>query len=63
MLAIGDTIEVMVLNFDTSSMKVSLGLKQKTESPWKGAEDRYPIGAKIKGKVVNIMPYGAFVEL
>jgi len=62
-LAIGDTIEVMVLNFDTSSMKVSLGLKQKTESPWKGAEDRYPIGAKIKGKVVNIMPYGAFVEL
>lgn len=63
MLAIGDTIEVMVLNFDKDTMKVSLGLKQKTESPWENIEDKYPIGSKIKGKVVNIMPYGAFIEL
>ncbi|MBU1062118.1 MAG: 30S ribosomal protein S1 [Candidatus Omnitrophica bacterium] len=63
MLAIGDTIEVKVLSFDKDSMKVSLGLKQNTESPWEGVENKYPIGTKVKGKVVNIMPYGAFVEL
>ena len=62
-LAIGDAIEVTILNFDKDSGKVSLGLKQKTESPWKDVEDKYSIGTKIKGKVVNIMPYGAFVEL
>ncbi|NQT75842.1 MAG: 30S ribosomal protein S1 [Candidatus Omnitrophica bacterium] len=62
-VAIGDTIEVMILNFDKNSTKVSLGLKQKTESPWKGVGDKYPVESKIKGKVVNIMPYGAFVEL
>jgi len=62
-LAIGDAVEVMVLNFDKESGKVSLGLKQKTESPWKDVEGKYSIGTKIKGKVVNIMPYGAFVEI
>ncbi|MFH1782242.1 MAG: 30S ribosomal protein S1 [Candidatus Omnitrophota bacterium] len=63
MLAIGDNIEVMILNFDKETSKVSLGLKQKTESPWKDVDAKYPIGEKIKGKVVNIVPYGAFVEL
>jgi small subunit ribosomal protein S1 len=63
MVAIGDTIEVAILNFDKDNMKVSLGLKQKTENPWKGIENKYPVGTRIKGKVVNIMPYGAFVEL
>ncbi len=63
MLTIGDTVEVVILNFDKNTMKVSLGLKQKTESPWKDVENKYPVGSKIKGKVVNIMPYGAFVEL
>ena len=62
-VAIGDTIEVVVLNFDKDNMKVSLGLKQKTENPWRDVEKKYPVGTKIKGKVVNIMPYGAFVEL
>lgn len=62
-VAIGDTVEAMVLSFDKDSMKISLGLKQKTESPWKDIGDRYPVGSKVKGKVVNIMPYGAFVEL
>ena len=62
-LAIGDAIEVMVLNFDKDNMRVSLGLKQKTESPWEGVENKYSVGSKVKGKVVNIMPYGAFVEL
>jgi small subunit ribosomal protein S1 len=63
MVAIGDNIEVVILNFDKESMKVSLGLKQKTESPWKEIENKYPVGTRVKGKVVNIMPYGAFVEL
>ena len=63
MVAIGDTIEVVILNFDKENMKVSLGLKQKTENPWKDIEKKYSVGTRIKGKVVNIMPYGAFVEL
>lgn len=63
MVAIGDTIEVMILNFDKDNMKVSLGLKQKTENPWKDIETKYPIGTRVKGKVVNIMPYGAFIEI
>ncbi|MFC1807656.1 30S ribosomal protein S1 [Candidatus Omnitrophota bacterium] len=62
-LAVGDEIEVMVLDFDVNSTKVSLGLKQKTPNPWEEVESKYPIGSKIKGKVVNIVPYGAFVEL
>ncbi|MFH1478987.1 MAG: 30S ribosomal protein S1 [Candidatus Omnitrophota bacterium] len=63
MLAIGDSVEVMVLSFDKESSKVSLGLKQKSESPWKDVDAKYSIGSKVKGKVVNIVPYGAFVEL
>jgi len=63
MLAVGDTVEVVILNVDKENGKVSLGLKQKTENPWKDVETRYPVGTKVKGKVVNIMPYGAFVEL
>lgn len=62
-LAVGDEIEVMVLDFDKESMKVSLGLKQKTANPWEEVESKYPIGSNVKGKVVNIVAYGAFVEL
>jgi small subunit ribosomal protein S1 len=62
-LAIGDTIDVMVLDFDPNSMKVSLGLKQKTPNPWETVDTKYPGGTKVKGTVVNLMPYGAFVEL
>lgn len=62
-LAIGDTIEVKVLSFDRENKKIALGIKQKTESPWKDVESKYPVGTMIKGKVVNIMPYGAFVEV
>ncbi len=63
MLALGDKIEVVILTVDKENLKISLGLKQKTESPWKEAEKKFPVGASVKGKVVNIMPYGAFVEL
>jgi len=63
MVAIGDSIDVKILDMDKESMKISLGLKQNTSCPWTGIEDKYPVGAKLKGKVVNIVPYGAFVEL
>jgi small subunit ribosomal protein S1 len=62
-LAVGDEIEVMVLDFDKENFKVSLGIKQKSPNPWKDVESKYPVGSKIKGKVVNLVPYGAFVEL
>lgn len=62
-LAIGDTIDVMILDFDKESMKVSLGLKQKTQDPWETVDSKFSVGSKIKGAVVNLMPYGAFVEL
>ncbi|MFH1753099.1 MAG: 30S ribosomal protein S1 [Candidatus Omnitrophota bacterium] len=62
-VAIGDKIEVMILDVDRESTKVSLGLKQKTPNPWLDIDMKFPVGTKIKGKVVNLMPYGAFVEL
>ncbi len=62
-VALGDKVEVVILDVNRENSKVSLGLKQKTPSPWQGLEDKYPVGSKIKGKVVNIVPYGAFIEL
>ncbi|MBI5397265.1 MAG: 30S ribosomal protein S1 [Verrucomicrobia bacterium] len=60
---IGDTIEVVVLDVNRDKERVSLGLKQRTPDPWDSIENKYPVGTKVKGKVVNIVPYGAFVEL
>lgn len=62
-VALGDKIDVMVLGLDRQENKVSLGLKQKQPNPWVDIESKYPIGAKVKGKVVNILPYGVFIEL
>ena len=62
-LAIGDKIEVMVLDFDVTTSRISLGLKQKTQNPWEVVDTKYPAGSKVKGNVVNLVPYGAFVEL
>lgn len=62
-VALGDRIEVMVLNMDKESGKVSLGLKQRLPDPWQDIENKYTVGSKIKGKVVNILNYGVFVEL
>ncbi|MCJ7692866.1 MAG: 30S ribosomal protein S1 [Sedimentisphaerales bacterium] len=56
-------IECVVIGVDKKSEKISLGLKQKTSSPWEDVENRYPIGARVKGKVVNVMNYGVFVRL
>lgn len=63
MLAVGDEIEAMVLKIEKAEKRISLGLKQKTQSPWGEVEKKYPVGSRVKGKVVNIVAYGAFVEL
>ncbi|MBN1982861.1 MAG: 30S ribosomal protein S1 [Chitinivibrionales bacterium] len=62
-VALGDTIKVMVLDFDENKERISLGLKQLTEHPWKDVESKYPEGSKVKGKIVSITDYGAFMEL
>ena len=62
-LQVGQEIEVMILNIDEVKERVSLGLKQKQQNPWDDIAGKYPVGSRVKGKVVNIMPYGAFVEL
>ena len=56
-------IECVVIGVDSDSEKVSLGLKQKTESPWEKAEERYPVNSRVRGTVVNIMNYGIFLRL
>ncbi len=56
-------IECVVIGVDKKGEKISLGLKQKTTSPWEDVEENYPIGARVKGKVVNVMNYGVFVRL
>ena len=56
-------IECIVVGVDKEHEKISLGLKQKTSSPWDDVEQRYPLGARVKGKVVNVMNYGVFVRL
>jgi len=56
-------VECIVIGFDRENEKISLGLKQKAKSPWETAEQRYPIGSRVKGTVVNIMNYGAFIRL
>jgi len=58
-----EEIECVVIGVDKENEKISLGLKQKTTSPWEDVEERYPVGARVKGTVVNVMNYGAFVRL
>lgn len=60
---IGQETDVVILDFNKDTMKISLGLKQKTKNPWEEVDVKYPSGDKVRGKVVNLMPYGAFVEL
>jgi len=62
-VALGDKIEVIVLNLDKEARKVSLGLKQRLPDPWQDIDTKYSAGLKVKGKIVNILPYGVFVEL
>ncbi len=60
---VGDQIQVKVLKFDKDKQRVSLGFKQLTPDPWGDAAHRYPIGAHVKGRVISITDYGAFIEL
>ncbi len=60
---VGDVIKVKVLKFDKSSARVSLGMKQLGEDPWKDISQRYPVNTKLKGKVTNLADYGCFVEI
>ena len=62
-VSIDQKLEVMVLAVDREKEKISLGLKQKTPSPWANVDEKYPVGSKVKGVVVNVMSYGAFVKL
>jgi small subunit ribosomal protein S1 len=63
MVSIDQEIEVQILHVDREKEKIALGLKQKTASPWESVEDKYPVGSVIRGTVVNVMSYGAFVKL
>src|SRR6476619_3727123 len=63
LLKVGQDIDVVVLDINREKERVSLGLKQKMANPWDNIEGKFPIGQKVKGKVVNLVPYGAFVEL
>lgn len=62
-VSLDEKIKVMVLDFDEERKRISLGLKQLQPHPWENVEQKYPVGSKVKGKVVNISDYGAFVEL
>lgn len=63
MLTVSQEIDVVILDINRDKERVSLGLKQKLTNPWDNIDDKYPVGAKVSGKVVNLVPYGAFVEL
>jgi len=63
LLRVGQELDVVVLDINREKERVSLGLKQKSANPWDNIEAKYPVGAKVKGKVVNLVPYGAFVEV
>ena len=60
-LKIGDKVDVKVLKIDSKNERISLGIKQLTESPWENIQAKYPVGAKFTGSVVNILSSGAFV--
>jgi small subunit ribosomal protein S1 len=60
---VGDAITVMVLNYDHETGRVSLGLKQLKPDPWTNADQKYPVGSRVKGRVVSLADYGAFVEV
>lgn len=63
MVALGQKLEVMILNVDKDKGRVALGLKQKESNPWEQIENKYPPGTRVHGKIVNLLPYGAFIEI
>jgi small subunit ribosomal protein S1 len=63
MLRQGEEVQVMIIEVNRDKERVSLGLKQTTKNPWDDIEQKFPVGSKVRGKVVNLVPYGAFVEI
>ncbi|MBA3722150.1 MAG: 30S ribosomal protein S1 [Parachlamydiaceae bacterium] len=63
MVQMGQKLEVMILSIDKDKGRVALGLKQKGPNPWDQIEQKYPPGTRVKGKIVNLLPYGAFIEI
>ncbi len=63
MVKVGDEIEVMILDINLDKERISLGLKQTLSNPWQDIDAKYPIGTRVRGKVVSLAPYGAFVEV
>ncbi len=63
MVKVGQELEVMILDVNLDKERVSLGLKQRTANPWDNISAKYPVGSRLRGKVVNLVPYGAFVEI
>jgi len=63
MINIGDTVRVQIIRINRDTQRISLGMKQLESDPWEGASAKYPVGAKLTGRVTNITEYGAFVEL
>lgn len=63
LVSLGDELEVMILNVDKEKGRVALGLKQKDSNPWDEIEQKYPPGTKVRGKIVNLVAYGAFIEI
>jgi small subunit ribosomal protein S1 len=62
-LQVGDKVKVVVLKFDSNKERISLGMKQLTPDPWHTVAEKFPVGARVQGKVISLMDYGAFVEL
>jgi small subunit ribosomal protein S1 len=63
MVQLGQKLEVMILSIDKDKGRVALGLKQKGSNPWDQIEQKYPPGTRVHGKIVNLLPYGAFIEI
>ncbi len=63
MVHLGDELEVVILHVDKEKGRVALGMKQKESNPWEEIERKYPTGTRVRGKIVNLVPYGAFIEL
>ncbi|MBN2479912.1 MAG: 30S ribosomal protein S1 [Parachlamydiales bacterium] len=63
MVKLGQELEVMILSVDKEKGRVALGLKQKEENPWEEVEKKFPPGTKVKGKITNLVSYGAFIEI
>ena len=63
MVKVGEELEVMILDVDLEKERISLGLKQTLSNPWEDIDAKYPVGTRIRGKVVSLAPYGAFVQV